>query len=252
MKKKLAFICMITAIFLFATGFRSDEQKVYDNAGLLTEQEAARLQGQCVETAQIKGIDIIIVTENGLRGKSPMDYADDFYDEHAFGYEQEHGTGILLLVDMGNRDWWISTSGEAIRYFPVKRTDKMGENIAAHLSKAEYMEAFETFIAETGNYMGKDPKQDGLAVKLLIFLGIGLVSGTIVTGILYHRQKTPMTVNSRTYMKGRQPNVLQQYDRYIRTTTVSRHIERSSGSSGGSGVHTSSGGHSHGGSGGKF
>ena len=60
-------------------------------------------------------MDLVVVTANTLGGKSPMEYADDYYDYN--GYTDD---GALLLVSMEDRDWWISTKGSGCLLYPSR------------------------------------------------------------------------------------------------------------------------------------
>ena len=77
---------------------------VEDAAGLLTQEEIDDLQSEAERLYELYGRDVVIVTTNDTDGKSAMEFADDYFDYN--GYSDE---GLLLLVDMGNREWWIST-----------------------------------------------------------------------------------------------------------------------------------------------
>ena len=112
--RRMMLLALLLAIcFTLATGFTAG-QKVYDNAGLLTDTQEAILQAESLRVAQAKSVDVILLTVADAGGKSAMEVADDFYDQNGFGYDAPNGTGILMLIDMDNREAWISTSGAAI------------------------------------------------------------------------------------------------------------------------------------------
>ena len=49
---------------------------------------------------------------------------DDFYDEHDFGIGSRR-SGALLLIDMDNREAYISTKGYAITLYSDARIEAM-------------------------------------------------------------------------------------------------------------------------------
>lgn len=236
-------------VFLFACGFDSEGQKVYDNADVLSEQEEASLQEKCIEAAQQSKADFVIVTVDSLDGKAAKAYAGDFYDNNGFGYEGKEGTGTLLLISMEDRDVWISTSGKCEELF-TSSSDDIIEAITPYLSDGAYYDGLSVYIQKTAEYIENGGKSDGQ--KLLEFF-IQIVAALAIAGIaiwiMYSGSMSKMTVNGYTYATGHKSDVLQHYDVFQRTTTVSRHIERNPG---GSGNYTGSSGNSHGGSGGKF
>ena len=64
-------------------------------------------------------MDVVIVTTYNTRSKSSQVYADDFYEENNIG-RNNSGDGILLLIDLDNREVYISTSGAAIIILLIK------------------------------------------------------------------------------------------------------------------------------------
>ena len=86
-KKAFRGFFALLALTVLLCGFDSQEQKVYDDAGLLSEEERGELQEMLVAAAYDTKQDLVIVTTADSGGKSAREYADDFYDEHGFGYD---------------------------------------------------------------------------------------------------------------------------------------------------------------------
>ena len=291
--KKLRKISMLLLLLLTAgtllCGFDSEEQKVYDDADLLTEEEEAELQELLVETAQRIEQDLIIVTTDDAEGKSSMEYADDFFDEHGFGYEKSNGSGVLYLIDMDNRQIYISTAGTGIEQYTDNEIESTLDVLYEHVSDQDYYDSCTAFVKEaekclTGgesadngyydseresfvDYDSSDYKkirwQDSLAEAfqpgtLFMNLGIAAVIAGIITLIISHNRKTQTTVSSRTYLKQGSLHQNEHTDFFTHTTVVTRKIEHdnnnSSGGGGGghSSSHSSSSGASHGGGGRSF
>ena len=107
MKRKLftlmLILCLVAGLSL--TAYASSNHLV-DDAGLLTDTEAANLEAKLSQISDRHNVDIVIVAVDSTDGKSPMDFADDYYDYN--GYRAD---GILLLVSMEDSDWWVSTAG---------------------------------------------------------------------------------------------------------------------------------------------
>ena len=81
-----------------------------DDANLLEDTEEAELEQILEEISMRQNCDVVIVTVDSLDGKSAMEYADDYFDYNGYGYGAEKD-GILFLIAMEDRDWWISTHG---------------------------------------------------------------------------------------------------------------------------------------------
>jgi len=274
MKKiKLTVISMIllTCAFMLM-GYDSTQQKVYDDAGILTSSEEGKLQQLCVDTAQSSKIDIIIVTTANNQGKSAMKYAEDFFVAHEFGYNKKNGDGVLFLIDMQGRETWIATSGSGITYLSDTRIDNMITVTTTYLKKSDYNGACETFVNKIGTYMKSLPSSndqggDGkttytydnktfsekLLDHILIKVLIAVVGGAVVVLIMMFNAKAKMTVGSQTYVKDHNFDVRDTRDIFLNTTVVTHKIETNNGNgNGGGSSHSGSGGNSFGGGGGKF
>lgn len=249
MKKRIVGL-VVLFILLLSCGFNSEEQKVYDSADLFTEAQESTLQSKCIKIAKAKKVDISIVTTNNTEGMTSEKYADYFYLHHNFGYEKENGTGMLLLIDMQNREIWIATSGEAIRYFTDKRIQSIVEEITPDMSQGNYVNGAELYLKDVEQYMGVSANPLIRAVKnVFVQLLAALFLGGMALLIMLSGQRSKVTINDRTYLKDHQIQIHNQQDLYIRTTTVTRKIETNKG--GGSTTH-STGGNTFGGGGGKF
>lgn len=273
MRKHIKFVaCLLTLVICSAMlmGFARND-KVYDEAGLLSSDEIRALQERCLKIAEEKELDIVIVTTDDAQGKSSRDYADDFFDYNDFGYEKPMGTGIIYLIDMDNREGCVSTSGDAIDYFTDNRIYQITGNIQPYLANARYYESAEIFLNYVELFMGDLPDENaGYAsdvgkkgfhvdfTEVMIYLFIAVIIGGVSVFIMVHNAGGKVTVNSRTYLNPNTVKFKQKRDVYTHTTTTSRTISDDSNShsgggfSGGSSTHVSSSGNTHGGGSCKF
>ena len=278
-KKYLCLCLSLLVMVLFACGFDSVEQKVYDDAGLLSDSEEQKLQELLVETAEHTEQDVIVVTTDNSGGKSAMEYADDFYDEHGFGYEKTNGSGVLYLIDMDSREIYISTAGTAIEKYTDAEIDRTLDILFEYVADGNYYDSCTAFIeqaercltggdtagngyydTDTDRFVEYEPeplwKRALEPERLLANFAIALVVSAVVVFIIGRKRKTRMSVGSNTYLKGGSVRLRENSDRFTHTTVVTRHIPQNNGGSGGGGGHSSShvssGGHSHGGGGRSF
>jgi uncharacterized protein len=253
---------------------------VVDNAGLLTAEEEEKLRQWIVEYNAELQLDIVIVTTYGTDGKGIQAYADDFYDRNGYGYGTDN-TGILLLIDMESREWYISTCGEAIYIFTDYGLDQLGQTILPWLSEGAYYRAFQAWISALSPYVkayhagspvdGYVPPDEyespygeeiyyyddhvGVTVKPFpIALIIGLVAALVTILVMRSRMNTAkLQKNAANYLKAGSFRLRQHSDMFLysRVTRTAKPKNNTSGG-GGSSVHRSSGGVSHGGRGGRF
>lgn len=264
MKKTLVLILTLSFILLavlFPVSALS-APRLYDGADLLSEsEEKALLTGLNAVSERMK-LDAVIVTVDSTGSKSPRDYADDYYDENGYGYGESHD-GILLLISMEQRDWYISTCGYGITAFTDAGIDYIGECMVSDLSDGEYADAFARFVELCEEFVtqarsgapfdvGNLPKEPfDAAMALVIAIVIGFVIGLIVVSVMKGQLKSVRTQSAASnYLKKDSVNLTTSRDFFL-FRNVTR-VRRETESSGGSGTHRSSSGRSHGGGGGKF
>lgn len=243
-------------------------ERVVDMAELLSDSDKTALLSKLDEISERQKLDIVVLTVNTLDGKTPRDYADDFYDYNGYGFG-ENKDGILLLVSMEDRDWWISTTGYGITALTDAGIKYISEKFLSDLSDGDYAQAFTTYAelcdqfitqAKTGEPydIGNMPKEPfNVAWNILVAFVIGLVVAFVVTNIMKKQLKTvQLKSEANNYVKSNSMIVTENRDLFLYNQVSRRarpkETDNSSGSSGGSSTHTSSSGSSHGGGGGKF
>lgn len=255
----------------------SDPTLVVDNAGLLSAQEQGALEDKARSLGTEYGMDIVILTVDRLDGKRPQNYADDYYDNHGYG-----DSGVLFLLAMEERDWYISTCGDAIYALTDYGIQKLGDTVIPYLSDGDFYNGFDAYLDALPYYL--DSLQEGTPVdgyadysgdyyhgdqetivysqqkrspNILLSLVIGMVVAAAAVLIMRASMNTKrMQYSASDYMNPGSFHLQTQQDifLYSNVTKVRRQENNNSsgGGGGGSSVHTSSSGRSHGGGGGKF
>ena len=106
---------------------------VNDYADLLSDSEELELNKKLLAYKNRYGLDAVIVTTNSTNGMYISDYADDFYDYNGYGQD-----GIILVLDMNERDWWFSTKGKGITYFTDYGIDTIIDDMLDDLKDGRY------------------------------------------------------------------------------------------------------------------
>ena len=254
-------LCMVVVIPTFAA---SDLPRLVDNADLLTDSEESTLLSKLNEISERQQTDVVVVTADTLDGKTPMDYADDFYDYNGYGFGADKD-GVLLLVSLEDRDWWMSTTGYGITAITDAGIEYISEKFLSDLSDGDYADAFTTYAELCDDFFtqarsgqpydtGHMPKQPfNIARNLLIALIVGFVIALIATGVMKGKLKTVRFQSAASnYVKANSMNVTESRDMFLYTHVDRRAKPKDTDSSSGSGTHTSSSGSTHGGGGGKF
>lgn len=246
---------------------------IVDDAGLLYSDEAAVLEEMASALSATYGIDAVILTIDSLGGVSAQDYADDYYDHN--GYSED---GVLFLLAMEEREWYISTCGTVIYALTDYGIQQLGEGVLPYLSSGSWYDGFAFFLERLPYYLDayvSGTPVDGYAdysgtyyhgqqdeivyypqekqPSFLMSLLIGLAIGGITIAIMRSMMNTKRAQRGASvYLKDGSWNLRMHRDIYLYSNVTKTRRQQSSSSGGGSSVHRSSGGRSHGGGGGKF
>ena len=106
MKKLItAFVCALTMCALSVCAFA--DGRLYDGAGLLSDDEAAQVSALLDEVSDAHGANVVIVTTDEALGDPEADARATY--EGSFD-----GDGVIFLLSMNGREWAIwATDGYA-------------------------------------------------------------------------------------------------------------------------------------------
>lgn len=270
---KRIFTVILTIILMsFATvtafaaqDYDTDRQlpRLVDNADILDDSEETSLLKKLDEISERQKFDVVVVTVDSLEGKTAEEYADDFYDENGYGVGNDKD-GVLLLVSMEDRDWWMSTTGFGITAITDAGIDYISDKFLEYLGDDKYAKAFDTyaelcdeFIAQAKKgtpYDGSNMPKEPFPVfrNILIALGVGIVLSLIIVLIMRSKMRTVRSQPAASdYMKQGSMDITKSRDLFLYTHLDKKAIPKKNESRG-STTHTSSSGTTHGGGGGKF
>lgn len=237
-------------------------EKVYDFADLLTDNEEKIIYDKIQTFIKTYNMDLAVVTINENNKNSQADYADDFYDYNDFGLN-EHHDGLLFLIDMENSQYYISTTGEAIRMYDDYRIEGILDYIESYMINGNYYEATVSFINKISSYADSgiptsnkntyiDETGDIVYIKKInIFASIilsGIITLVVILILVNKNKMIKKAEDAYRYVDKNNINITQRNDQFITTHTTSVIISSSSGG-GGSSTHRGSSGRSHGGGG---
>lgn len=274
MRKFAIFTVISLLLTLFMFPVSADElPRVIDEADLLTASEEADLQEKIDALIDKHAFDFVIVYVDDIGASTPRAYADDYFDYNGYGCGSGRD-GILLLVSMAERDWYISTSGSGIASFSDAALDSIADDFVPYLSDGDYYDAACEFLESAeavlegdyevdyndnySDYYSDDyyAEEDGFPIMAeLVVIVISVVLAFAITGAFKRSMNTARKqTGASAYTSPRGANITVARDTFLYSTVSKVKIETSSSSasrSGGS-SHRSSSGRSHGGRGGKF
>ncbi|MEK3723584.1 TPM domain-containing protein [Paenibacillus sp. FSL H8-0034] len=231
------------------------KQLVYDDAGLLNQQEYDELNTMANQYGAQRETDIIIVTSSNTKNIDVKKMTQDFYDEHAPGYDKPHGNAVILTMDMKNREVYLAGFYKAEQYLDDVRLDKIRSRISPDLTSGNFKLAFQKYIQTAHKYMGFRPgvNPDNILFSSWFQVAVSIGLAGIIVGRMAYHSGGRSKVHRQTYEDEGSSGILEHRDDYLRTTTSKRKIETNkSGGSRGGGGGTTGGGHSHSGSRGSF
>lgn len=246
-------------------------EKIYDFADLLTDKEEKELYGAVSEYIKASSFDLAIVTidenpkdyYNGQNKTTVNVYADDFYD-----YNDFKDDGVLFLIDMENREYYISTAGDAILMYDDERIDGLLDSAESSMKSGNYAAACRRIISKLTSYYEEgipdsnsnyeiNNSGEYVRIKKVPYLPI-VIGTTIITLVTFiiivsSYKKIRLATNAAQYISEGKTKIEKRVDLFYNShTSRTRIVESSSSggsSGGGSSVHSSSSGSSHGGGG---
>lgn len=247
--------------------------KVYDFANVLDNTNYYETINTFIKTYNM---DMAIVTIEENNKSNTRDYGMDFYDYNDFGIDYKNYSGILLVIDLdrvvngGQRNVEIITTGEAILLFDNERINNIIDVMIYNLRQENYIDAVHDFLNKTSYYASQGipnsnksfyiDENGNYKQRFLIPYGYGLcfavISSLIIVLVVVSKNKMIKQVtHAREYLK--ETNFIKKEDKFINSHTTRRVIRTDSGSSGGfhgggSSISRGSSGMSHGGGGRRF
>lgn len=279
---KCGFFILCILCFFNICVYASDADahaSVVDSGGLLSQTEELELAGMLDDIISHYKCDAVVLTVQSLKGISPEDAADGYFDYNGYGIGDDRD-GLLLLVSVEDRICYISTSGMAVYAFTDYGIDYITDKIAEPLGDGEYFEAFKMFAELCDGFLdeytdsGKpydfnnEFREKKTFAHYFILGAVSLAAGALIafaaTSSMKNRLKSVYPESGAYGYCGEGIKLTASKDIFL-YRTVSRaarpkdNDNRSGGSGrsgggggGGSRTHSSSGGKTHGGGGRRF
>lgn len=260
MKKLITYLfTLIFSLCICTTAWADTNARVIDNAGLLNDSEKQKLESRIEEISGKYDFDIVIMTTNTIDGKTPQAYADDAYEHGNYGYGANKD-GMLFLINMGERDWYISTTGYGETAFTSYGIQYIGNDIKGKLKDKDYYKAFNRLLDDIDKFIKEAQKGKPYSSSHRVKSSSSVLWGILISAVIAAVSVLVMKAGMKTarakgsagdYVKRNSLNITGRQDIFLHST-ITKTKRASENSSSGSGSHTSSSGASHGGGGGKF
>lgn len=240
-------------------------ERVFDYGDVLTDKEEEKLRQLIAKREKQTGCDIVLVTlKESLKDyareidpsvtydKFVKIYAEEFYEEHNFGYNKSNGDGVILVdnwfrEDDGRIYTWFCTTGKVKSAYSAEDIDHILDNVYRYVERNPYR-AYKTYV--------NDFYHDMIGINMIhmnvpgtVPWFIGIITAGIFVLINWKSKKGAKTTTASTYVDGMEPQFRVREDRFLRKSVVHHKIESSSSGGSHGGGHSGGGGGSHGGGG---
>jgi len=153
-----------------------EKEKIYDFANLFSDSEEEELFDLINDFIDEYNIDMIVVTIDENNKGSTSKYADDFFDYNYFGIGDDKD-GVIYLIDMDNREIFISTNGSAVSIYNDDIVDLMLDECYADVSINDYSSSVMSFVKISKNYY---EEEDVKSVNWVVTIILSLIFPTII------------------------------------------------------------------------
>lgn len=250
-------LCLILVLgMLQCVSAAGGSPKVVDKADLMTTTQVELLEKEAAALSDAYAMDVVILTVRSTNGKYIRDYADDYFDYNGYGIGPNY-SGVLLMLAMDEREWWLSTCGDTIDALTDYGQDKLMDSVVPYFSDGDYYGGFRTYLRELDVYFGAyedgEPidRHPNILLITVIALAVGALVGWITIMVMRSGMKTTKPQSgAASYVESGSYQLLRQRDIFLYSRTSK--VKKAESSSSGSSTHRSSSGRSHGGSGGRF
>ncbi len=137
------------------TNHESPEERVFDYADVLTDEEEDKMRAYIAEREEACSMDIVLlILEEDVESTMGLEWdlamqtrAEEFYDDNKFGYNQVYGDGVLLLDNWypDQAGSWILTSGKQSDEFTDAHLSEIFDQMFAIIND-DPCEAYRLFV----------------------------------------------------------------------------------------------------------
>lgn len=250
-------VTVLLILFVFSVAFYiwsaippSKTYKVEDDAHLFSASEEKAILSQARRISRDKDINVMIVTTDDKGSgydwseEGSAEFAQDKFKELTKFKTFRDNSGVLILIDMEYRFFYICTFGTAKASITNGECTDIYESMLPELQSDEFAEAVEGSLDQVEDHE--------FFSGLLVFTYASFIVGPLlivflVLWILSHKRRTKVTVTHKTYFDSGSTTNVEDQDIFERKTVT---VTTSSSGSGISGGGFSGGGFSGGGGGG--
>lgn len=212
------------------------EERVFDEADILTDEEEEGLRQLIAEKEKECGGDIVLLLLNDpsvAEMADLRDYTQDFYDNNKFGWNAPAGNGVIYADNWaedsnGHKNCWLCTAGKAKESVSSDDIDDIIDKTCEDVNDDPY-HSYRLMINLVAQEM-RGGKIFHFNISSFWPFLIALAAAGIFAGVNIGQNKGTDTTDNSTYVKKNGLSVNRKEDQYLRSHVTRRKIEKDSDS----------------------
>lgn len=257
-KSVIAILLCLMVAFLALPAQAAEFGYVFDEVGLLTQEEAQELDNLAGNISHQYDCGVYVVTtwDYSVYGATVRDAAENYFLMNDLGFDSDRN-GVLLMLSMADRDYALIAHGKVGNAaFTDYGKDVLSEGFLENFSYDDWPGGLMNYVVDSGTFLESADRGrpvdvgqgSGTGLTLVMVLLIpAIIAGIACAGMAASMKTARVQTHADDYRK--EVRITGQHDRFITRTVVRQKIESSSSSSRG-GTRVNSGGFS--GKSGKF
>ena len=258
MKKRIIFIAVLVLSFMPALALAFENPALVDEAGYLTEEQAAEISDKLNKLRTEYDFDTAVYIEKAMSGVDAQNTADDIFDDKSYGGGSGKD-GIMLYISEEPRKYHYTTHGTGITRFNDSALEYVDDAVLPYLQDDDYYSALITY-ADTAQEVleataqGEPFEYPTSIIYIICVVAAGLLIPLVIASAAMHiklaRMKTAVGNDyAENYVKPGSMHLSQSSDIYLYSNVTKTPIPKETSDSG---THVSSSGETHGGRGGSY
>lgn len=146
----LMIFCLYTSSYAYEYGDNSRTALVNDLADIIDDSDEEILNDKLEQISELYECEVAVLTVDSTNGMDLTEFSDDFYDYNGFGYGYNND-GIMLVVDMGMREYAFTTHGTAIEIFTDYNLSQLEYAFVPYMADDDFTNAFIAYYEECIN-----------------------------------------------------------------------------------------------------
>ncbi|MBR5406896.1 MAG: TPM domain-containing protein [Lachnospiraceae bacterium] len=123
-------------------------RRVVDDAGIIPDEDEARIEQRLNEIRSGIDKDLVIYTDVSSYGMEQSVLAADFFDFNGYGCGSEYeGACLFVCMDPNDRGWWVACTGsETRRLYTEEFANDMDDALYEYMAAGDYAAGIEDWI----------------------------------------------------------------------------------------------------------